>query len=161
MSRKFLIALLFCLSLMFIVGGALAQEPTPAVPPVDIETDAVSLLDYIVTSVLGAVIASPLVVTLVGALKLIPGLKEVSGPVLSFIVGAIVYILAALATQTGYGDQFNSIAELITKILPILLQFAITNLVNPVVYSGAVRVNAPVAGFQRTGQYHEMRAKAA
>lgn len=144
--RKYALALVI-LALFVVVPMALAQEPTPTpnFPPVDLEGDVTTLLNVLLTSILGAAIASPFVTTLVGVLKLIPQLKDVKGELLATVTAVVVYLAAAAATRFNFGAQFYSLIDVLQYILPVLLTLVGAS----VTYNVARKVDAPVMGYQR------------
>ncbi len=155
MSRRLLIIGVLIFAVLFVAQIAFAQD-SPNFPPVDVESDAATLLDVLLTSILGAAIASPFVATLVGIVKLIPAANDLGGELLTTIVAVVVYVLAALATHFSLGDQFYRLIDALQVILPVLL----TLIGAPAVYHQARKVNAPIIGYQRTGEYASERGAA-
>ena len=146
---RVLILVLFVLVLFAAPVMAQDGDPSgPALPPVDVETDAAALIQAVI-AILTGFAASPLVTTIVGALKMIPALDRFSPQVLTFATAALLYGGAALASRFGAGEQFYSFAELVYRVLPAALAFIATLVGAPAVYEAAKQVNAPVVGYQR------------
>lgn len=154
MNRKYLALALVMFAMLFVAQVAFAQEPTPTpnFPPVNIETDVTTLLNVILTSILGAAVASPIVATLVGVWKYIPVLKNVESQWLSLGTAAVLYILAAIAQHFELGDMFYNTVDTVQALIPILLPFILTLIGAPLVHEAANkagRTGAPLIGYKK------------
>lgn len=140
--------ILIVVLLMFMVSPALAQEGT-TVPIVDPETAVSTIFNAVYGLVIAAFGTAPVTVAIVAVLKRIPSLQVLSAPTLTFVTASTLYVLAIVASITGYTPQFDNLLELVAVALPAFASFVATLIGAPVLYEAAKDHNVAVIGYSR------------
>lgn len=141
---------LLCLLLLVFTVPALAQDTAAwEYPTIDLTAVGALIVNTVSGIVLGAFGGAPIVVLVVAALKRLPALDGFSAKGLSFATAAVLYIVAVIASVTGYEVQFRSFLEMVTVAAPAVVAFLSTLLGAPQIYKAAKKADAPVVGQPR------------
>lgn len=141
-------------------------EPTPVVvvepPPPVIEQPPVEqqpitpeqagelLLGAITAIVAGGFGGAPISSFVVGLLKHIPALDDVSAPTLNLTVGGIITVLWWIASRLGLQVQFKSVSDFLLTAGPAFLLFLTTMVGASTIHKAANNENVSVFGYKRT-----------
>ncbi len=118
--------------------------------PVISPEQAFVLLYNALIAVIGGFLTSPVVVALVALVKFLPGMKNISGGVLSVFFATIATLVFWVAGRFGISEAFNSTWELLGTMLPAFLAF-IPTLIGAQRSYVALRANGiPGVGSART-----------
>ena len=144
-NKRVVFTLLF---MLIFVGGVYAQD----VPPERVDHEVV--ISIIINTVGGLVIAafgsSPATLVITSILKKIEVLDRFPAEHLQFATASVLFIIAMIASATGYQVEFESVLELIAVVGPALIAFIGTLIGSKAMYHGAKALDAPVVGKSRS-----------
>lgn len=144
--------ILISLLMLVFVAPVLAQgEPGSAgFDQGALEAAIVLIINTLVGLVMGAFGGSPIVAFIVSVLKKISLFDRFSGEALTLGSATVVYVIAGLALHLGFGDQFDSVVNLIVVAGPAILSFLMSLFGSKGIFVAARNNNVPLIGYQRT-----------
>lgn len=150
--RKLIVFVLVVL-LFVLAVPALAQDVTPAIPDLHVNDLAQSFLVFVVGA-LGAWIASPATVTIVGLLKKYiftapPEEGGLGGDTLALVVGALLAAITALLAHFGFEQEWRTIIQVAVSFVAWLTGLGLNLMQAGRTYEKAKIENVPIVGYSR------------
>lgn len=129
------------------------------VPSVAYASDGLETVDHnvvsalIVNTVVGLIVSafgsSPITTVLVSVLKKVRWFDRLSGKDLNFLVSAVLYVGALIASYAGFSEQFNSVLDLVVAVAPPFVAFITNMTVSTAIYHTAKALEVPIVGESR------------
>lgn len=148
-NRRFWILLAVIITLFVFAVPAFAQDTVPTEPITPDQAGAL-LMSAIAAIVAGGFGGAPITSFLVGLLKHVPALDNVSAPTLNLFVGGILTAAWWVASKFGFGVQFKSFTDFVLVVGPALLTLLTTMVGASTIHKAAAKEQLAVVGYKRS-----------
>lgn len=135
------------------------QVETQAVPvdqavvPADVEEAGTAILTSVANFIANSqyvVLSTTIIVTVVSLLKLIPALKDIPAPTLTFAISVVVWIAGVLIAREGYEQEFIRYIGIFSEPVAAFGGLILSLLGAPLLHDQAAELGAPLIGYKRT-----------
>lgn len=143
--------ILISLLMLLLVTPVLAQaEPgTAGYDRATLEAVVTIIVNSFVGLIMGAFGGSPAVLVLVGLLKKVEALKNISTETITFATALVVYALAGAASLAGYEPQFDTFLRFVEVAIPVIISLITALFGSKGLYVAASKADVPVIGASR------------